>query len=131
MTKDQAIEFLDTYGIETPDYLIDAILELVDGPIECLQLNYGPGVVTMIQSYLLALIALAQGGRLVTSQRAVNGASRSFQYKTTQELWRGLVGMITQLDTKECTKGMIPDNPAQTGFIGVWVGKAACRVGRA
>lgn len=126
MTKDQALEFLDTYGIEVPDYLVDAILALASSRDECLNENYPPAVVTLIQSYLLALFAVAQGGRLVTSQRAVNGASRSFQYKSTAELWRGLTGMLMQLDTENCITGIIPVDPSQQAFVGIWVGKGGC-----
>lgn len=128
MTKEQAIEFLDTYGIEVPDFLVDAILALATGADECLNLNYPPAVVILIQSYLLALFAVAQGGRLVTSQRAVNGASRSFSYKTTAELWRGMGGMIAMLDTKGCVTPIIPPDPSQTGFVGLWIGKG-CSMG--
>lgn len=130
MTKEQAIEFLDTYGIEVPDFLVDAILALATSADECLNLNYPPAVVILIQSYLLALFAVAQGGRLVTSQRAVNGASRSFSYKSTSELWRGMGGMIAQLDTKGCVTSLIPPDPSQASFAGLWIGKGCSMSGR-
>lgn len=127
LTEDQATEFLETYGIEVPEYLLLAVLALANSANDCLEANYQPEVVTLIQSYLLALFAVAQGGRLVTSQRAVNGASRSFQYKSTAELWRGMGGMIRMLDKENCATGMIPPDPSETTFVGMWIGKGGCR----
>lgn len=124
LTDDQALEFLDTYGIEVPEFLVAAVLEMTNSRNECLEANYGPAVVTLIQSYLLALFAVAQGGRLVTSQRAVNGASRSFQYKGTAELWRGMGGLLRKLDTKGCVTDIMPEDPSATAFVGMWVGKS-------
>lgn len=129
MTQDQAAEFLEAYGIEVPDLVLAAVLALANSRNTCLEANYTPETVTLIQSYLLALFAVAQGGRLVTSQRAVNGASRSFQYKTTDELWRGLGGLLALLDTEKCTNGLVPPNPAQTSYVGLWVGKGCCMGG--
>lgn len=126
MTEEQASEFLDAYGIEVPDFVLAAVLALANSRNECLEASYTPEVVTLIQSYLLALFAVAQGGRLVTSQRAVNGASRSFQYKSTDELWTGLGGLLQMLDTEGCVKGIVPINPAQKQFAGMWVGKGCC-----
>jgi len=126
VTEEQATEFLEAYGIEVPDFVLAAVVALANSRNTCLEANYTPEVVTLIQSYLLALFAVAQGGRLVTSQRAVNGASRSFQYKTTDELWAGLGGMLRMLDTEKCIESIIPVNPAQKQFVGMWIGKGCC-----
>lgn len=126
MTQDEAVEFLDTYGVEIPGVVLAAVLALANSRNACLEENYSPEVVTLIQCYLLGLFAVAQGGRMVTSQRAVNGASRSFQYKTTAELWKGMSNLLLMLDTEKCTEGLVPPDPTQTSFVGLWIGKGCC-----
>lgn len=130
VTEDQAAEFLEAYGIEVPDIVLTAVVAMANSRNACLELHYTPEIITLIQSYLLALFAVAQGGRMVTSQRAVNGASRSFQYKSTSELWRGLGGLLATLDTEKCVAGIVPPNPEQTTFAGMWIGKGCCMGGR-
>lgn len=124
LTADQATEFLNTYGIEMPEFLLAAVLEMANSRNECLELNYSPAIITVLQSFLLGMFSLAQGGRMVTSQRAVNGASRSFQYKTTAELWRGMGSIIAKFDKNYCLTDIIPDDPSSINFVGIWVGKA-------
>lgn len=130
LTAEQAVEFLDTYGIEVPSFVLDAVLSIATSRDECLEANYPAPVVTLLQLYLLTLMGLSQGGRMVTSQRAVNGASRSFQYKTTGEVWKGVDSALRLLDTEGCLTDLIPVDPSQQAHVGLWVGVAGCMEGR-
>jgi len=129
LTAAQATEFLNTYGIEMPEFLLAAVLEMANSRNECLELNYSPAVITLLQSFLLGMFSLAQGGRMVTSQRAPNGAARSFQYKNTAELWRGMGGVLSKFDVHNCLTDIIPADPSNANFVGIWVGKAPTCMG--
>ena len=126
ITTEQAKEYLDTVGINLPDFLLAALVEQANSINDCLSANYTPAVALLIQCYLLGLMALGQGDRYISSQTAPSGASRSFRYMNFADRWRGLAGLLRGLDTHGCTDDLIPDDPTITAHAGLWVVRGGC-----
>lgn len=124
ITPERAIAYLKTHGMTFPPDDLAALLVLV-GTIEpCLETNYPPEVVALIQLYLLGLLSFSQYTRYISSQSAPNGASRSFRYTSLPDTWRGLANMLAMLDPKGCASGLIPAAPFQSKHAALFVGVA-------
>lgn len=109
---EQAKAYLQSVGVSLPDFLLEALLEQVNTATECLNANGVPlAQQTLILSYLLGLMGLAQGDRYVTSERAPSGAARSYRYLSMSERWRALLGLLRNLDKYGCTEPLIPPEP--------------------
>ncbi|HIC6797420.1 TPA: DUF7370 family protein, partial [Salmonella enterica subsp. enterica serovar Saintpaul] len=76
--------------------------------------------------YLLGLMALGQGDRYISSQTAPNGASRSFRYQSFADRWKGALSLLRGADKFGCANGLIPPDPTNTAFAGIWIGKGGC-----
>lgn len=127
LTAEQAKQYLDSVGVALPDYLLLALLEQVNSVAECLVANGAtPGQVTLVLSYLLGLMGLAQGDRYVTSQRAPSGAARSFKFQSVGDRWRGLYALLRGLDKWGCTADLIPSNPEGGPKVMLWVSQGGC-----
>ncbi len=126
ITDEQAAEYLASVGVALPDFLLTALVAQVNSINECLEENYTPGVALLIQSYLLGLLALAQGDRYVSSESAPNGASRSYRFMGYADRWRGLLNLLRGLDTAGCADMLIPVDPSATAHAGLWVAKGGC-----
>lgn len=128
LTVEQAREYLESVGIDLPDFVLIALVENANSIIECLEENYPAGTATLIQLYLLGLMGLGQGDRYISSQSAPSGASRSFRYLPFADRWRGLLTLLRGLDVHGCATGLIPPDPTATkhGFIGV--ARGGCHV---
>lgn len=111
MTEQQAKAYLDTVGVNLPDFILSALVEQVNSVQECLAAHYSPAVQLLIQSYLLGLMGLGQGDMYITSQTAPSGASRSFRYMAFADRWRGLLSLLRGLDKYGCTAELIPTDP--------------------
>lgn len=129
ITKEQATQYLATVGVTLPEFLLDALLLQINSINECLEEHYSAPVALLIQSYLLGLLGLAQGDKYISSQSAPNGASRSFRYMSLGDRWTSLSGLLRGLDPHGCATGMIPANPTQKAFGGLWIGKGGCFCG--
>lgn len=126
ITNEQAQEYLESVGVALPDFLLAALVEQANMINDCLSEHYTPGVVLLIQCYLLGLMALGQGDRYISSQTAPSGASRSFRYMAFADRWRGLLGLLRGLDKHGCADGLIPDDPTQVSHAGLWVATGGC-----
>lgn len=127
LTLEQAQEYLQSVGVNLPDWLLLALLEQVNSVAACLAANGAtPGQVTLALSYLLGLIALAQGDRYVTSQRAPSGAAQSFKFQSVGDRWRGLYALLKALDKWGCTDDLIPANPEPGARAGLWSVSGGC-----
>lgn len=130
LTIEQGAQYLRSHGIEgVPDFVLAAWIELVNTIEPCLEANYSTGVATLIQSYLLTLMAYGQGDRYISSQTAPSGASRSFRYQGFADRWRGMMTLLRGLDTQGCATGLIPEDPTQTARVGLWVARGGCMCG--
>lgn len=129
ITVEQAREYLDTVGVNLPDFLLAALVDQVNTINDCLEDHYAPAVALLIQCYLLGLMGLAQGDRYVSSQTAPSGASQSFRYMAFADRWRGLLGLLRGLDVHGCATGLIPPDPTALAHGGIWIGKGGsfCR----
>ena len=130
ITVAQASEYLTSVGVDLPDFLLAALVEQVNTVEPCLVgAGHSPGVILLIQSYLLGLIGLSQGDRYVSSQTALSGASQSFRFQSVADRYRGLYGLLRNLDRTGCTTGLIPPNPGEKVLhAGLWVaGTRKCR----
>lgn len=121
ITLDQAKQYLDSVGIAIPDFMLTALIEQANSVQECLALHYTPAVATLIQAYLLALFALGQGDKYISSQTAPSGASRSFRYQNFADRWKASVSLLNGLDTHGCTSHLVPADPTVTASGGMWI----------
>ncbi|HHK7960412.1 TPA: hypothetical protein ACQVG4_001785 [Serratia marcescens] len=129
VTKEKAKEYLESQGITLPDFVLDALVEQVNSIQECLDGNYPASTALLIQLYLLGLMGLGQGDKYISSQTAPSGASRSFRYQSFSDRWKGALNLLRGLDKKGCATGLIPPDPTNKAFAGVWIGKGGCMCG--
>lgn len=129
VTSEQAKEYLDSVGINLPSFILDALVEQANSIETCLSANYSPATALLIQSYLIGLMALAQGDKYISSQSAPSGASRSFRYGSFADRWKGSLGLLRGLDKFGCAASLIPPDPTQKAFAGIWIGKGSCMCG--
>ena len=123
LTLTDAKDYLSALGVELPDSVLQLLVDQFNTIDGCLTTNYSAPAAQLIRLYLVALMATANGARMISSQSAPSGASRSFVYRSLADAWRGLSGMLVQLDTHGCTEGMVPPNPTQQAHAGIWIGK--------
>ncbi|WP_313397141.1 DUF7370 family protein [Stutzerimonas nitrititolerans] len=126
ITVEQAQQYLQSQGIELPDFILAALVEQANSIQECLDANYSPATALLIQMYLLALMGLGQGDRYISSQTAPSGASRSFRYQGFADRWRGSLALLRGLDKHGCATGLIPPDPTKPAYAGLWVAKGGC-----
>ena len=119
MNLDQAKQYLDTLGVEIPDFMISAIIERIDSKKECLSKNYSENTVLLIYCYLIALIAGAQSGKYISNQSISGALSRSFTYKDSRDLFNSQLSLLKDLDTEGCVSELIPESPfsRKKGFM--------------
>lgn len=129
VTKEKAKEYLESQGITLPDFVLDALVEQVNSIQDCLDANYPASTALLIQLYLLGLMGLGQGDKYISSQTAPSGASRSFRYQSFSDRWKGALNLLRGLDKKGCATGLIPPDPTNMAFAGVWIGKGGCMCG--
>lgn len=130
LTVEQAKQYLATHGIDSvPDFILTAWVELLESIQDCLDEHYTEAVAMLIQCYLLALMAYAQGDRYIASQHAPSGASRSFKYQGFADHWRGVLSLLRGLDIHGCATSLIPPDPTNTARAGLWVAKGGCMNG--
>ncbi|AVN33521.1 DUF7370 family protein [Serratia marcescens] len=129
VTKEKAKEYLESQGITLPDFVLDALVEQVNSIQECLDANYPASTALLIQLYLLRLMGLGQGDKYISSQTAPSGASRSFRYQSFSDRWKGALNLLRGLDKKGCATGLIPPDPTNKAFAGIWIGKGGCMCG--
>ena len=126
ITTEQAKEYLESVGITLPDFILQALLEQAGSIQECLDAHYPPATALLIQSYLLGLMALGQGDKYISSQTGPNGASRSFRYLSFADRWKASLGLLRGLDKYGCATSLIPPDPTNTAFAGVWIARGGC-----
>ncbi|EKY2006697.1 hypothetical protein QBS66_13445 [Cronobacter sakazakii] len=126
ITTAQAKEYLSSVGITLPDFILDALIEQVNSIQECLDAHYQPATALLIQMYLLGLMGLGQGDRYISSQTAPSGASRSFRYQSFADRWSGSLSLLRGLDKYGCATSLIPPDPGNKAFAGIWIGKGGC-----
>lgn len=126
ITVEQAQQYLQSQGIALPDFILAALVDQANSIQECLDANYTPATALLIQMYLLALMGLGQGDRYISSQTAPSGASRSFRYQGFADRWRGALALLRGLDKYGCAAGLIPPDPTNTAYAGLWVAKGGC-----
>ena len=126
ITTVQAKEYLKSVGITLPDFILQALLEQAGSIQECLDAHYPPATALLIQSYLLGLMALGQGDKYISSQTGPNGASRSFRYLSFADRWKASLGLLRGLDKYGCATSLIPPDPTNTAFAGIWIARGGC-----
>ncbi|MEN4767325.1 DUF7370 family protein [Duffyella gerundensis] len=129
VTQEQAKEYLVSQGISLPDFILSALVEQANSIQACLDANYPSATALLIQMYLLGLMGLAQGDKYISSQSAPSGASRSFRYGSFSDRWKGSLALLRGLDKYGCATSLIPANPTQQAFAGIWIAKGGCMCG--
>ncbi|OUK72829.1 hypothetical protein BZY52_23950 [Enterobacter hormaechei] len=129
ITTEQAREYLKSVGITLPDFILDALVEQANSIQECLDAHYSPATALLIQSYLLGMMALGQGDKYISSQTGPNGASRSFRYLSFADRWKASLGLLRGLDKYGCATSLIPPDPTNTAFAGIWIARGGCMCG--
>ena len=129
ITTAQAKEYLTSQGITLPEFILEALVEQANSIRACLDANYPPATALLIQMYLLGLMGLGQGDKYISSQSAPSGASRSFRYQSFSDRWKGSLALLQGLDKNGCATDLIPADPTQQAFAGIWIGKSGCMSG--
>lgn len=129
ITTAQAKEYLASVGISLPDFILDALVEQANSIQECLDAHYTPAAALLIQMYLLGLMGLGQGDKYISSESAPSGASRSYRYGSFSDRWKSSLGLLRGIDKFGCATGLIPPDPTQQAFAGIWIGKGSCMCG--
>ena len=122
MTENEARAYLDQLGLSIPDFMLSALIAKVGSIGTCL-LQYPAETQTLIQAYLIGLLAISSGGRRVTSQSAPSGASQSYSYGSLSEQMRQLKAALALLDTDGCTADLIPSEPGPQAAMYVVTGR--------
>lgn len=126
VTLEQAKEYLQGQGITIPDFVLQALIDQANSIQECLDEHYPASTALLIQLYLLALMGLGQGDKYISSQTAPNGASRSFRYQSFPDRWKGALALLRGADKHGCANGLIPPDPTNTAFAGIWIARGGC-----
>lgn len=127
ITTEQAQQYLQSQGIDNvPEFIVQAWIEQLTAVDECLSSNYPESTALMIQAYLLALFALGQADKYISSQTAPSGASRSFRYNSFADRWKAQLALLRGADKHGCTNDLIPPDPTNTAHAGIWVSKGGC-----
>lgn len=124
VTKEQAREYIDSQGIDLPDVVLNILVEQANDINECLTANYPASTATLIQLYLIGLLAYSQNDKYISSQTAVNGASVSYKYQDFEKRWRAAYNLLRTLDKKRCTADLVPEPPYEQPKGGIWIGRA-------
>ncbi len=108
ITLDQAKDFIKGYGVQIHDLVLQAMVDMVNAIEPCLQ-GYTPAYsasqIALIQLYALGVLALTTGSRVVTSEGAPSGASRSFQ--AHKDALKSVKSTLAALDKSGCTADII------------------------
>lgn len=126
VTLEQAKEYLQSQGVSIPDFVLQALIDQANSIQECLDEHYPASTALLIQLYLLALMGLGQGDKYISSQTAPSGASRSFRYQSFTDRWKGALALLSGLDKYGCANALIPPDPTNTAFAGIWIGRGGC-----
>ena len=129
VTLEQAKGSLQSQGVSIPDFVLRALVDQANSIQECLDAHYPASVALLIQLYLLALMGLAQGDKYISSQTGPNGASRSFRYQLFPDRWKGALALLRVTDKHGCANDLIPPDPTNTAFAGIWVDACVAGVG--
>lgn len=129
VTIEQAKEYLQSQGVTLPDFVLDALVDQANSIQACLDEHYPASTALLIQLYLLALMGLGQGDKYISSQTAPSGASRSFRYQAFSDRWKGALNLLRGLDKNGCATSIIPPDPTNKAFAGIWIGKGGCMCG--
>lgn len=126
ITLAQVKQYLSSQGIENvPDFILEAWIDELGAVEGCLS-AYPASTALLIQSYLIALFALGQGDKYISSQTAPSGASRSFRYQSFKDRWAGQLALLRKLDKNGCTDDLIPDDPNGSNG-GIWLARGDCK----
>ena len=123
MTEADAREYLEQLGLTIPDVMLTALIARIGTISDCIS-QYPADVQTLIEFYLVGLLAITSGGRRIRSQAAPSGASQSYSYGTLIEQQRQLVNALRLIDTEGCTTDLIPAEPGARAFL--FVAKGDC-----
>ena len=63
VTLEKAKEYLQSQGINLPDFMLQSLVDDVNSIQECLDSHYPASKALAIQMYLLALMGLGQGDK--------------------------------------------------------------------
>lgn len=129
VTLEQAKEYLESQGITIPDFVLQALVDQANSIQECLDAHYPASTALLIQLYLLALMGLGQGDKYISSQTAPSGASRSFRYQSFTDRWKGALALLRVTDKHGCANDLIPPDPTNTAFAGIWIARGGCMCG--
>lgn len=121
LTLAQAQEYLSSQGLALPEFVVSALLASFEDIQDCLEDNYSDETVDLINLYLLQLLTMAQIGRMIGSETAPSGASRSYRYRSLGDSWKTTLALLRRNDPRGCTTALIPDDPFITSHAGMWI----------
>jgi hypothetical protein len=115
--------YLGELGMELPSIIVAAIVEKANSIEACMVgAGYSDADKTLIALYLAGMLAMSSGARMVRSQSAPSGASRSYQYGP---MYRQIRASLSLLDTSGCATDLIPAEPNAGAALFVGMGNKA------
>lgn len=112
-------EFLASIGITAPDFMLEAIICVVDNIEACLD---GAGKdeceKKLISTYVAALMALSQGASKISADKLPSGAARNYENTSIADTQKMLYNSLSALDTANCTSAILPA-PLNGSFLAV------------
>lgn len=107
---EQVQEQLEMMGFEAADFIIEAVMTIVDSIDDCLDAaGYSDSVITLIKIYAIVLMLSAADVRKISSEHAPSGASVSYQYFADGR--KSLLKLLSSLDPAGCTDNLPIERP--------------------
>ena len=100
VTLEKAKEYLQSQGINLPDFMLQSLVDDVNSIQECLDSHYPASKALAIQMY--------------------------FRYQSFADRWKGALALLRGADKHGCANDLIPPDPTNTAFAGIWIGKGGC-----
>lgn len=124
LTLAQARAYLASVGIQLPDMVLELLVQQANSLDPCMiGAGYPVAAQSLIKLYLIRLLGTVSGDRLVTSESAPSGASRSYRYGTLSDGYNSALRLLQSLDKSNCAGELIPPSPS-AGTAGLWISTA-------
>ena len=109
ITIEEIKQFIAEYGLAMPEFLLSILLDKANSiDASMVDAGYSDSDKKLIKLYSVALMAIAQGARQISSQSGPSGAGRSFRYESLADVKASLTAALSNIDTANCAGTLAP-----------------------